>query len=191
MKLFTLPTSILLSLIFASSLAVSAVAQQKRQTPAKPQPQKITPAPATPTPPPTPAPTPAPTLDTLLTVDSYRIYAEVRSVGQVIRSNSINEILEPILKLAGPPREFRNVVKWLNRHADEVMTSRMLVAVSSTGNGLPGTLVAIEFASPEDATKFRQHLNEFLPNVLPPPVSNTNAANQSARLPGGGASEAK
>ena len=183
MNLFTLPTSIVLSLIFATSLAVSAVAQQKRQTPAKPQPQKITPAPATPTPPPTPAPTPAPTLDTLLTVDSYRIYAEVRSVGQLIRSNSINEILEPILKLAGPPREFRNVVKWLNRHADEVMTSRMLVALSSTGNGLPGTLVAIEFASPEDATKFRQHLNEFLPNVLPPPVSNTNAATQSAQPP--------
>ncbi len=143
------PTSLVLSLIVVIVIAASGVAQQKRPTPAKPQ-----------VPPP-------PSFDTLLSADSYRVYGEVRSVGQLIRSNSINEILEPILKLAGPPKEFRSVVKWLNLHADEVMTSRMLVAFAPHGAQLPETLVAIEFASPEEATKFQQRLNEFLPKVLP------------------------
>ncbi len=180
MKFLKLPASIVLSLIFVTLLAASApartVAQQKRQTPAKPQPQKapVAPAPATPTPP--------PSFDTLLSADLYRIYGEVRSVGQLIRSNSISEILEPILKLAGPPKEFRNVVKWLNLHADEVMTSRMLVAVSPNGSQVPRTLVAIEFASTEEATKFQQKLNEFLPKVLPPEsktAGNTQPAAQT------------
>ena len=174
MNLRKLPASIALSLIFAIWLAGSALgvpaAQQKRQTPAKPQPQKV-PVTATPAAPTTP--TPPPSFDTLLAADTYRIYGEVRSVGQLIRSNSINEILEPILELAGPPKEFRNVVKWLNLHADEVMTSRMLVAASPNGNGLPNTLVAIEFASAEEATKFQQRLNEFLPKILRPPAPKT------------------
>ena len=153
-----LPTSIVSSLVLLVSLAVSAAAQQKRQTPAKTQ---APPAPA-------PAPTPPPTLETLLPADTYRIYGEVRSVGQLIRSNSVNEILEPILKLAGPPKEFRTVIKWLQTNVDEVMSSRLIFAGWTAAKDLPDSLVAIEFASPEEASKFQLKLNPFLQKMIPP-----------------------
>jgi hypothetical protein len=105
----------------------------------------------------------------LLAADSYRVYGEVRSVGQLIKSPSVNEILEPILKLAGPPKEFRTVVKWLNTHADEVMSSRMIVGVSSSGKDIPAALVAIEFASAEDAARFQVQLNSFLQKMTATP----------------------
>src|SRR5688500_2952099 len=150
-----IPTSIVSSLVLLVSLAVSIAAQQKRQTPAKTQ----APAPAT---------TPPPTLETLLPADTSRIYGEVRSVGQLIRSNSVNEILEPILKLAGPPKEFRTVIKWLNTNADEVMSSRMIFAGWTAAKDLPDSLVAIEFASSEEASKFQLKLNPFLQKMMPP-----------------------
>jgi hypothetical protein len=154
-----LPISIVSSLVLLISLAVPVAAQQKRQTPAKTQ------APPAPAPAPTPPP---PTLETLLPAETYRIYGEVRSVGQLIRSNSVNEILEPILKLAGPPKEFRTVIKWLQTNADEVMSSRLILAGWTAAKDLPDTLVAIEFASPEEAGKFQLKLNPFLQKMIPP-----------------------
>src|SRR6185503_3202148 len=85
-------------------ITLTATAQQKRQTPPKPQPKAAA------------AQAPAPTFDTLVPADSYIIYGEVRGVGQFIGSSAINDQLEPIMKLAGPPNEFRAVVKWLNAH---------------------------------------------------------------------------
>jgi hypothetical protein len=167
-----LPMLSAFSLMLVLVLAVPAAAQTRRQTPARPQPA--------------PPATPAPTFDTLLAADTYKIYGEVRSVGQLIRSNSINEILEPIMKLASPPKEFRTLVKWLNTHADEVMTSRLLLAGWPTGGELPDLLVAIEFASPEEASKFQQRLNELLPKVLPAPAPESSP--QPAGLPQSGAS---
>lgn len=140
--------------LFLAILPITTAAQQKRQTPAKPQPK---------------ATTPAPTFDTLIPADSYTIYGEVRGAGQLIRSNTVNEMLEPVLKLAGSPKEFKSIVKWLNAHADEVMTSRLLVASWPTNKTVPQTIIAIEFASVEEATKFVTPLNEFLPTVLPTP----------------------
>ena len=147
----------LLLLVIVLSAPVSA--QQKRPTP-KPQPRATT------------APTPAPTFETLVPGDSYTIYGEVRGVGQLIRSNAVNDLLEPILKLSSPPKEFKTVVKWLNAHSEEVMTSRLLVAAWPTVHApkqAPQTLIAIEFASAEEATKFAGTLNEFLPTIMPTP----------------------
>jgi hypothetical protein len=158
------PTPIVSSLVLLISLAALATGQQKRQTPAKP------PAPRAPA----AAPTPPPTLDTLLPAETYRIYGEVRSVGQLIRSNSVNEILEPILKLAGPPKEFRTIIKWLNTHVDEVMSSRMIVAGWTSQKDLPQMLVAIEFASPEEANKFQLQLNPFLQKMTAPATPNAS-----------------
>ena len=172
-----LPTSIVSSLILVIALAASAAAQQRRQTPARTQPP----------PAPTPVPTPPPTFDTLIAADTYRVYGEVRSVGQLIRSNSVNEILEPILKLAGPPKEFRTIVKWLNTHADDVMTSRMLVAMWPSKSEFPEAVIAIEFASPEEAAKFQQKLNPFLKTYLREatltPEEQANKAEAQPRLP--------
>jgi hypothetical protein len=133
--------------------------QQRRQSPARPQAKPVA------------SPTPAPTFDTLLATDCYKIYGEVRGVGQLIRSNTFTELLEPVMKLAGPPKELKSLVKWLNTHADEVMTSRMLVATWPTAREVPDVLVAIEFASAEDAAKFQPQLNSFLPKLLPPTKS--------------------
>lgn len=136
-------------------LTAPVVAQQKRPAP-KPQPRA----------------TPAPTFETLVPADSYKIYGEVRGVGQVIRSSALTDILEPILKLSAPPKEFKTVVKWLNAHSEDVMTSRLLVATWPTGNAkdAPQVLIAIEFATAEEATKFAGTLNEFLPAIMPPPA---------------------
>lgn len=153
MNVITRPTVAALSLLLA--LAATTAAQQKRQTPPKQQTK------------PAAAPTPAPTFDTLLP-DSYTIYGEIRGVGQLIQSSTFNDILEPVLKLAGPPKEFKAAVQWLNAHAEEVMTSRLLVAGWPTAGDVPSTIVAIEFASPEEAAKFVKPLNEMLPTVLPP-----------------------
>ena len=132
---------------------VPTLAQQKQQTPAKPQPKV--------------APTPAPTFDTVLPAENYSIYGEARNVGQLIRSNTINELLEPILKLAGPPNEFSLLVKWLNTHAEEVMSARLFLAAGTTNKASPDTIVGIEFPAPEEAEKFVRPLNEFLPKILP------------------------
>jgi hypothetical protein len=159
MKPITRPAVAVLLLLIA--LIVTINAQQKRQTPnAKPQPK---PAVAT---------TPAPTFDTLIPSDTYVIYGEVRGAGQVIRSTAVNDLLEPVLKLSRPPKEFRTIVKWLNAHAEEVMTSRLLLATwpNHTAKDLPEAMIAIEFASADEATKFASSLKEFLPTVLPPPA---------------------
>lgn len=153
MKAITRPAVVVLLLLFT----LTATAQQKRQTTPKPQPK----APV--------APAPAPTFDTLVPAESYIFYSEVRGAGQLIRSSAVNDLLEPVLQLAGPPKEFRAVVRWLNTHAEDVMTSRLLVATWTTNRAkdLPETLIAIEFASAEEATKFSASLNAFLPKVLP------------------------
>ena len=109
----------------------------------------------------------APTFDTLLATDSYKLYVEVHGVGQLIRSNSVSEMLEPVMKLADSPEEFKTLLKWLNSHADDVMTSRMLVATWPTAKNIPDALVAIEFDSPEEAAKFKPQLNFLLTKVLP------------------------
>ncbi len=153
------------SLLLLTILTVPIVAQQKRQAPAKPQPK----------------PTPAPTFDNLVPADSYVIYAEVRDAGQLIRSSALNDMLEPVLKLAGPPKEFKSIVKWLNAHADQVVGSRLLLATWSIKKNLPEGLIVIEFASAEEATKFVTPLNEFLPTVLPAaePDPSPKTANES------------
>src|ERR1041385_2192585 len=103
-------------LLLVITLTATATAQQKRPITPKPQPK------------PAAAPTPAPTFDTLVPADTYIIYGEVRGVGQFIRSSALNDLLEPVLKLSSPPKEFTALVKWLNAHSEEVMTSRLLVA---------------------------------------------------------------
>ena len=154
MKVMTRPT--VAALLLLTILAVSTVAQQKRPAPAKPQTRPAT------------APAPAPTFETLIPAESYTIYGEIRGVGQLIQSNTINDTLEPILKLAGPPKEFSRMVKWLNAHAEELMTSRLLVATWPVNKDIPEAIIAIEFASAEEAAKFATPLNAMLKSVIPP-----------------------
>jgi hypothetical protein len=157
MNFLKLPLTCLL--VISTAFAIP-VAGQKRRGPDKPA-VKTPAAPA-------PAPVTPLTIDTLLAADSYKIYAEVRGVGQLIRSNAANELLDPILQLGGPPKDFVDVVNWLKGHADDLMTSRMVIAAWPTFKEVPDSVVAIEMPTADDAAKFEAKLNEVLPTILPP-----------------------
>ena len=148
------------------------LAQQRRGSPAK--------KPAT-----TEIPEPIPTFDTLLAADSYKIYCEVRGVGGLIRSSAVNDLLDPVMKLGGPPKEFKTMVKWLSAHADVLASSRMLVAGWASRPNIPDVVVAIEFSSPEDAKKFYPELRDFMPTLFPTPtpVPSTSPLAPGEKLP--------
>ncbi|HEY3582341.1 MAG TPA: hypothetical protein VGK82_17430, partial [Pyrinomonadaceae bacterium] len=147
-------------LILSNLLLTTPVAgQQKRRNAEKP---------AVKAPLPAPAPTPTPTFENLIAADSFKIYAEVRGVGGLARSSAVNDVLEPILKLGGPPKDFVEFVNWLRSHADQLTSSRMLIAAWPNLKDAPEFVAAIEFSSAEEAAKFETPLNGILPTVLPP-----------------------
>src|SRR4030095_15294751 len=64
-------------------------------------------------------------------------------------------------------------------------TSRMMVASWAARPKLPNVLLAIEFASPEEAQKFEPRLKSFLPKILPTPAP-ASTSEGSARAVGPG-----
>ncbi len=160
-SLFSLVVAIV---IFASPL----IAQQKRNAPPK------KPAPAV-------VPEPTPTFDTLLSTETYKVYCEVRGVGALIRSSAVQDLLDPVMKLAAPPKEFKTVVKWLNAHADALAGSRMLVASWPSKLNIPNVMMAIEFSNPEEAQKFERELGGFVPTLVPTPTPRPASSPGSAR----------
>ena len=153
MKIFKPANRLIAGVVALVMLATPLLAQQRRSAPRKP-----------------PVPDPAPTFDSLLAADSYKIYCEIRGVGGLVRSSAVNDLLDPIMKLGAPPKEFKTVVKWLNAHAEVLAGSRMMVAGWGSRPNLPNVLIAIEFASPEEAKKFYPELRDFLPKILPTPT---------------------
>lgn len=154
--------AIFVRLVLALFLIAAPLSAQRRRP--------VAPKPA---PPIKPAP-PALTFETLLAADSYKIYGEVRGVGQLLRSGGVNDLVDPVMKLAAPPKEFKTLVRWLNSHSDALMTSRMMFAAWPSRPKLPQTLFVIEFPSAEEAQKFEPQIKEFLPRFLPTPVSESS-----------------
>jgi hypothetical protein len=113
---------------------------------------------------------PVEAFDTLLAADSYKVYGEVRNVGQLLSTGGAGEIVEPIMRLADPPKEFTALIKFLRTNADTLATSRLLFASWPARTGIPDALVAIELPSPEEAEKFEPKLTGFLPIILPAPT---------------------
>lgn len=144
-------------LIIFLLFAVSVAAQKRRGISAK--------APAS-----APALKPGPTLENLLAVDTYRIHVEIRGIGQLLKTQSFNDAIEPIIKLASPPKEFKTLLTWLNSQSDSLSGSRMMVASWSVRPNVPNVLIALEFASPEEAQKFEPRLQNFLPKLMPSPT---------------------
>src|SRR6266849_9933371 len=113
MKKWTIAARLTRIVLAVALSAAPLAAQQKRGT----APRK-----------PAPAPTVAqpveaiPTFDTLLADDSYKVYFEVRGVGQLIRSPAVNDLLDPVMKIGGP-KEFRTALKWLDAHAETLAGS--------------------------------------------------------------------
>jgi hypothetical protein len=113
-------------------------------------------------------PTPAPTFDNLLAADSYKLYGEVRNIGQLMSTGGAGEIVDPIIKLADPPNEFKSIITFLKKNSEALATARLLFATWPARTDVPDAFVAIEFSSPEEAAKFAPKLETFLPTVLPP-----------------------
>jgi len=89
----------------------------------------------------------------------------------LLRSAGVNDVLEPVIKLAAPPKEFKTLISWADSQADALMTARLMVAAWPARPKLPQILFAIEFASSEEAQKFEPQLKGFLPKILSSPSS--------------------
>ena len=113
---------------------------------------------------------PAPTMDALLAADSYKVYGEVKNVGQLVSSGSIAELIDPIMRLASPPKEFTTLVKFLNANAEPLTNARLLFATWPARAEIPKAFFVIELPSPEEAIKFEPKLNRLLPVILPTPT---------------------
>ena len=148
--------SISFLLIVFFFFSTSATAQRRRGAA-----QKAQPAP--------PAQQPGPAFENVLATDTYRIYVEVRGVGQLLKTASFTDVMEPILKVASPPSGFKTLMGWLNSQTDVLTTSRLMVAGWSARPNVPNVLLAIEFASQEEAQKFEPRLKAFLPKMFPTP----------------------
>lgn len=174
--------SLLLIIFLLSSGCVAA--QKRRGAPAK------TAAPA-------PAQRPGPAFENVLAVDTYRVHVEIRGVGQLLKTPSFNDVIEPLMKVVSPPKEFKTLLTWLNSQADALTTSRMMVGTWAVRPNVPNVLFAIEFASPEEAQKFEPKLKSFLPRLLPTPTPQVteapaaNAATEKKATPAPASGEAK
>jgi hypothetical protein len=108
------------------------------------------------------------TFDDLLAVDAFKMYGEVRNVGQLLGNGGAGEIVEPIIKLAEPGKEFQSIIDFLKKNSEALTSSRLMFATWPTRTDLPNVLVAIEFPTKDEADKFAPKLETFLPTVLPP-----------------------
>jgi hypothetical protein len=168
----TFPALMIGLFLFASPLSL---AQEKRTAP----PMKA-PAPAQ-------VAEPVLTFDTLLADDNYRVYSEVRNVGTLVRLQSVNDLLDPLISLATPPKQFSTIVKWVKAQADLLASSRMFAASWPSKKNLPSVLFGIEFASGDEAKKFESELRGFLPKLdpkpSPSPASSASPAPQASQAP--------
>src|SRR5262252_1147604 len=50
-----------------------------------------------------------PPFEELLSADTYKVYGEVRNLGQLLSSGGAGEIIDPITKLADPGPQFKSL----------------------------------------------------------------------------------
>jgi hypothetical protein len=124
-----------------------------------------------------------PTFDSLLAVDAYKMYGEVRNVGTLLSNGGAGEIVDPIIKLADPGPQFKSIVSFLKKHSEELGTSRLMFASWPARTDVPVVFVAIEFPTNEDANKFAPKLETFLPTILPPVPDATPQSSGSPNAP--------
>src|SRR6266550_5190440 len=110
----------------------------------------------------------APAFDNLLSADTYKLYGEIRNVGQLLSNGGAGEIVDPIVKLADPGPQFKAIVGFLKKNSEALGSSRLMFASWAARTDVPMVFVAIEFPNDEDAAKFAPKLETFLPTVLPP-----------------------
>ena len=132
-----------LSLLTVLVLLAAPICAQRPAAPAK------TPAPRE-----APPRAPEPAFDNLLAADSYKMYGEVRNIGQLMSTGGLGEIVDPIIKLADPPEQLKSIIKFLKTNAEALATARLQFATWPARTDVPNAFVAIEFATNEEAAKF-------------------------------------
>ena len=122
------------------------------------------------------------TFDTLLAAKSYKLYGEVRMIGQLARSTAATEILEPARLLGSLPPEVKGAIQLLYANADALATSRVMFVASPVRSGLPQSFVAVELASPEDAIKLEPSFRSFFSSLKTsaPAPAQTGAGKKTA-----------
>lgn len=180
MKLFLRMRSAVALLLSISFLAAQSLGQQPAPKPAvksATQPQQVE---------------TNVSFETLVAADSYKVYGEVRSIGQQVRAGGLIELLEPARMMLGAPKDFKTLVDFLTTNADALLGARLLLATAPARSGIPDSFFALELTSPDEAMKFEPKLRTFLPTVLPSPepptvlVTETNTskeANSAKTLP--------
>src|SRR6185369_15199203 len=156
-------------------LAGPAAAQQ--QTPPKPPPAQ------------TATVNQAPPFDELLATDAYKMYGEIRNVGQLMSNGGAAEIVDPIVKLSDPGPQFKSIISFLKKNSEALAQSRLMFASWPVRTDIPTVFVAIEFQTNEDAAKFAPKLETFLPTVLPPAPSPTIPPKPDAQINDGAKSQ--
>jgi hypothetical protein len=168
-KLLSQTLALLISL---ATFAAPLTAQQQKAAQEKPNPA----APPKAAPKTAVAEQPAVMIDSLLAADSYKIYGEVKNVGTLVHTGAFAELIDPVMKLADPPKEFRALVKFLNANAEPLANSKLLFATWPARAGIPNAFFVIELESPEEAAKFEPKLNRVLPVILPTPTPTPSPA---------------
>ena len=126
----------------------------------------------------------APTFDYLLSADTYKLYGEIRNVGQLLSNGGAGEIVDPIVKLADPGPQFKAIISFLKKNSEALGSSRLMFASWAARTDVPAVFVAIEFPNDEDAAKFAPKLEKFLPTVLPPVPVTPEPTPESQTKPG-------
>src|SRR5438309_8302166 len=130
------------SLLLAMVLLAAPICAQRPAAPAKaPAPREAA------------SRAPEPTFDNLLAADSYKMYGEVRNIGQLMSTGGLGEIVDPIIKLAEPPEQFKSIIKFLKTNAEALATARLQFATWPARTDVPNAFVAIEFGTNEEAAK--------------------------------------
>lgn len=178
-KIFSRLTPLVLAALLLNSPHASSAQRRRRpaRTPA-PAPTRTTAAQSTPTPAPsqatttpqsqaTPAPTPARadaqarrgeperTIEEMLSADGYGVYAEVRRVGTLARSEDLKTAVG-MLGLVGTEetRPLSDLFNFVSEDAEALAEARAVLAFLPTRPGLPQALVALELPTPESAAAF-------------------------------------
>jgi hypothetical protein len=161
-----------LALLIALATVTAPLAAQQKPAPERPQaiaPAKAAQKPAT-------ADQQDRQLDSLLAADSYKIYGEVKNVGTLVHSGAFADLIDPVMTLASPPKEFKTLVKFLNANAETLADSRLVFATWPARAGVPNAFFVIELPSADQAAKFEPKLNRVLPAILPTPTPNPTSS---------------
>ncbi|MDQ2856079.1 MAG: hypothetical protein M3R68_07100 [Acidobacteriota bacterium] len=169
-----------LALVTTLATAMAPLAAQQRPAPEKPHAVA-------------PAKTPTKTapadiqIDSLLAADTYKVYGEVKNVGTLVHTGAFAELIDPVMKLADPPKEFKTLVKFINTNAETLANARLVFATWPAQPSVPNALFVLEMASAEDAAQFEPKLNRVLPVILATPTPTPSATLEDEK-PAGAAS---